>query len=490
MNTTRLHVQDQTVIDDRHFSTPSEKMRARYYGSDQEPVSDEVSTKSILLIGANVSYRMMMRHFLEREKYRVLDTGWGLHAVELLHSSISGVLIDVVTKDGQFEMICREIRERCPDLPILVLDEPTNDVEHRRTICRHATLYLTKPCDRQQLLNSLSFAVGNFQMIGENKKLRQLLGQPLLYDSLIGGSLIAQTLKKQIEAFGRLDNTVLIMGERGTGKNVIAQLIHSSSNRALEPFVVVSCDSVPPDVMDADLCGIVSQENGQAITERVGRLEMISHGTLVLDRIECLSSTQQERLFELLLERSFRPVGTTESRPNYTRVIATCRDSLAIACAQGRFREDLFYRLSSMTITATPLRNRPDDLPLLVQDILRRIALQKGTNQAILSQSALMKLKLHTWPGNIREQEDVLQRAVDSAKDTIVTENEIHFDPHLTIEGTMGLAGLSMMDIERRAIIETIHACNGNRAQSAQKLGISEKTIYNKIKQFKLRGIV
>lgn len=448
----------------------------------------------VLLVGANPATRSAMRHFLESEHFLVRESGWGDQIRSDLKKDVDFVLIDASSKNAHTDLMCKFIRDRDPHIPVLVMDDPGPDTERRRTIIRCGCSHLNKPCDRLQLLSIMNPSIRMRQFARENERLRELAGDPILPMSIPGTSLAAQTLTKQIEAFGRLDNTVLISGERGTGKNIIAQLVHQAGERAHKPFLVISCDAYPAEILEADLFGYMHHELGETPIERMGRLEQLSGGTLYLDRVEYLSPPVQAKLVAYLQERTFRPLGARELRTADTRIIASTRGGLAVACAQGRFREDLFFRLSSMSITAPPLRERAEDIQPLSREIVSHLARLFGTNQPILSANAIQKLRQHSWPGNISELETVLYRAMISARDTILSESDIAFDPggldHGSRDGSMGLAGLSMADIERRAIIETIHACGGNRAQSAQKLGISEKTIYNKIKQFKLRGIV
>ncbi len=455
---------------------------------------EEVSPDTVLLICGNASARTRMRHILETERFRVLEAGWEEQALSLIDRETSVVLIGSLAKSGRTDILCQSINERFPDLPIVVINELPEDPEFRRAIYRYAFSCLAKSCDRLQLVSSLSRAVQSCRCSRENQGFRETVGHPTLPIGMVGTSPSIQILNKQIEVSGRLDNTVLIRGERGTGKNIIAQLIHQSSARANAPFLVFSCNSLSGATLEADLFGYTRGLMNVSQPERIGRLELLSRGTVFLDQVECLSLPQQAKLLLFLQERTFHPLGAFETRRADTRIIASSRCGLETACAQGRFREDLFSRLGTTTITAPALRERPEDIPSLSQAIAARLAWLYGTNQPIVSSGAISKLKRHFWPGNIRELESVLQKAFETAKNSIIAEDDILLDPRSGKDDvgdvSLGLAGLTMVEIERQAIIETIRACGGNRALSAQKLGISEKTIYNKIKLFKLRGIV
>lgn len=451
-------------------------------------------TESVLLVSSDGSSRMAMRQFFEKEKIDVIETTGAETLQRMITPDVSVLLIDSALTDVSPELLCQQTAERFPDLPIIYMDEPSTDASRRARIARNVTYCVVKPCERSHLLSVIRQAMKTSRYARENRRLRQTIGSPVLPVPMVGVSATIQTLRKQIEAFARLDNTILITGERGTGKSTIAQQIHQSGPRAKYPFLVVSCGALPPEILEADLFGYLRGAIPGLSGDRPGRIELAHRGTIFLDHIEELSPSLQIRLFQFLQERATRRIGQTEPRPVDTRIIASTGSDLAIACVQGRFRDELYFRLNALTVAAPPLRDRTEDIPTLAREIMTRIARLTGRNLSILSTAAINKLRQYSWPFNIRELETVLQKAMETAPDTVITENDISFDTMIqdcrSPDGAMGLAGLTMAEIERRAIIETINACGGNRAQSARKLGVSEKTIYNKIKQFKLRGIV
>ena len=450
--------------------------------------------ETVLLVSSDGTSRMAMRQFFEMEKIEVIETSGAESLHRLVTPEISALLIDSALTDVSPELVCQQVQERYPDLPVIYMDEPTTDPARRSRIARSVMFCVVKPCERTHLLSVIRQALKISRFARENRYLRQTIGSPVLPVPMVGVSATIQTLRKQIEAFARLDNTILITGERGTGKSTIAQQIHQAGPRAKYPFLVVSCNSLPPEILEADLFGYMRGAIPGLAGDRPGRIELAHRGTIFLDHIEELSPSLQIRLFQFLQERSTRRLGQTESRHVDTRIIASTSGDLAIACVQGRFRDELYFRLNALTLNAPPLRDRTEDIPTLAREIMSRIARLTHRNLSILSTGAINKLRQYSWPYNIRELESVLQKAMETAPDTVISENDISFDTMIqdsrSPDGAMGLAGLTMAEIERRAIIETINACGGNRAQSARKLGVSEKTIYNKIKQFKLRGIV
>lgn len=480
MDDERLVETTSTML--RCESRPAERLRAC-------PPSE-----SVLLVSSDGSSRMAMRQFFEKEKIDVIESTGAESLQRMITPEVSVLLIDSALTDVSPELVCQQTAERFPDLPIIYMDEPTTDPQRRARIARSVAYCVVKPCERSHLLAVIHQAMKTSRHARENRRLRQTIGSPVLPVPMVGVSATIQTLRKQIEAFARLDNTILITGERGTGKSTIAQQIHQAGPRAKYPFLVISCGALPPEILEADLFGYMRGAIPGLAGDRPGRIELAHRGTIFLDHIEELSPSLQIRLFQFLQERATRRIGQSEPRPVDTRIIASTGSDLAIACVQGRFRDELYFRLNALTITAPPLRDRTEDIPTLSREIMTRIARLTGRNLSILSTAAINKLRQYSWPYNIRELETVLQKAMETAADTVITENDISFDTMIqdcrSPDGAMGLAGLTMAEIERRAIIETINACGGNRAQSARKLGVSEKTIYNKIKQFKLRGIV
>ncbi|MDD3586902.1 MAG: sigma-54 dependent transcriptional regulator [Thermoguttaceae bacterium] len=448
----------------------------------------------VLLVCNDSSSRATMLHFLEMENIHAVSYDSEANLAGKITPDIGVILIDSATRGSQAELLCRQLTENCPDIPLIYLDEPATEPDRRKRITAATYACIVKPCERQFLLQAIRQALRLSRYARENKYLRQTIGAPIFPTPMVGTSSTIQTLRKQIEAFAQLDNTILISGERGTGRSTIAQQIHQTGPRAKYPFLVVSCNSLPQDILEADLFGLAGSTSQGLSQDRPGRIELAHRGTVFLDHIESLSPSMQKRLFHFLQDKTTSRVGSSEARRIDTRVIASTSSDLAIACVQGRFRDELYFRLNALTLSAPPLRDRIEDIPALAREIMTRLARANHCNLSILSTAAMNKLRQYSWPYNIRELESVLQKAMETAPDTVISENDISFDTMIqdsrSPDGAMGLAGLTMAEIERRAIIETINACGGNRAQSARKLGVSEKTIYNKIKQFKLRGIV
>lgn len=475
------------------YSSPSENIRstAESYNARHNDKSS-ASPDSIMLLCNDVNSRVAMSRFFESENIHSFAIDVDSVFPESVPTDVAVFLVDSAGSPSGEQLIAR-LAERYPDVPVISLEEPSLEPERRRRIARMTYACIIKPCEKSFLLQTVRQAMKLSRYARENRYLRQTIGVPVLPVPMVGVSAVIATLRKQIEAFARLDNTILLTGEPGTGKSTIAQQIHQSGPRSRYPFLVVSCNAIPSDILEADLFGIARNANSDRGPERPGRMELAHRGTIFLDHVESLSASLQRRLFHFLQDRTVYRLGSNEPRRIDTRIIASTSSDLAIACVQGRFRDELYFRLNALTLNAPALRDRIEDIPSLSREIMSKIAKANNRNLSILSTSAMNKLRQYSWPYNIHELETVLQKAMATAPDTVITENDISFDTMIQdarTDGAMGLAGLTMAEIERRAIIETINACGGNRAQSARKLGVSEKTIYNKIKQFKLRGIV
>lgn len=452
---------------------------------------------TILLLCSDEQERTELKDILESEYYVVRCVDWN----KLSSSHLEDVSLILAVGDVGNPIIlscCRKLCDSVPANPIIFIDNANRSFGHRDVAMQYVTECLSKsPQYRELLLAALRHAMQIRRLTLEKAILQQHLGHPLFPVSITGPSVAAQTLRRQIEAFGKLDTTILITGDQGSGKNTVAQLVHQMSVRAKQPFLVIPCDSLPSHVLEAELFGWIKNSFEETTYQRFGKLQLFSEGTILLDNIECLSPFLQRKLLAFLQNQSPRlsaGVDAVSSGTSQVRIIASTRGHLPYVCAQKKFLEELFYLFRSMTIPVPPLRERGEDFPDLCNELLFRLSRQFGSNPPILSMSALQKLRHHNWPGNVHELEMVLYDAMSKAKNAVISESDIFFDPFSFAtdinDPNIGLAGLTMADIERRAIIETIVSCLGNRAKAAQKLGISEKTIYNKIKQFKLRGVI
>jgi len=402
-------------------------------------------------------------------------------------------LIDLNTCNMTLETLIPYLETYIPAVPAIFMDEPHNDSERRMYCVQRSFSYHLKPCNREELLHDILLGVKYSRTLRENVLLRNEFGIPTQQYEMFEPQTSLRPQNKQITAYAKLDGTVLITGERGVGKGMAAQKIHTESSRKHKPLIVVQCDSLPAASLDALIFGYTRGAFPEFPGERIGLLELAQGGTIYFDLISEMPIPVQQKLCRFLNDRQFRRNGSETSKTLDTRILAGSRIDPALACVQKTFLEELYYKLNSMVIHLPSLRDLTAEIPTFVKTLLYNYAKQNKTGLQMLSSGALSKLQHYSWPGNFREFQTVIYTACANAKDTVIAEHDITFDASqldIVNGGKFSMAGITMAELERRLIIETITACNGNRAESARRLGISEKTIYNKFKQYKLKGVV
>lgn len=309
------------------------------------------------------------------------------------------------------------------------------------------------------------------------------------------GPRAAGEMQRQVQRIAQTTLTTLLTGESGTGKSTIAKQIHSLGPRADEPFVVVNCASLPRELIEAELFGHARGAFTGAISDREGRIEAANGGTLLLDEIGDMPIELQPKLLTFLQDQTFQRIGSNQVMQADVRVIAATNQDLVELCRERRFREDLYFRLNVLSLHVAPLRDRREAVPELVQHVLVRIAEQVGEPVSALEPEALHALMHYDWPGNIRELENILQRACLFRRDEMIRLGDLTFDQFAAADESTGalpvprgftFAGKTLSEIEKIALVETLEACSGNKAKAARNLGISERSIYNKLKRYEL----
>ena len=305
---------------------------------------------------------------------------------------------------------------------------------------------------------------------------------------LIGSGPVIQTLRSQIERISGVASTVLITGESGSGKEVVARDIHSRAGNASEPFVAVNVGSLPENLVESELFGYEKGAFTGAEGRKPGLFELAGKGTLFLDEIGEMPASVQVKLLRVLQDRRIRRLGGTRDIPVESRIISATNRNLEELVREGRFREDLFYRLNVVRLIVPPLRARLEDIPLLGEYLVSALSKRMGVGKMKISGEALDKLSGYNFPGNVRELENLLERAMIYASNGIITPREIDLpcsgDANHAADTTVALS--SLKDLERKAIAGALKRWNGNRTRAAAELGISRRTIIYKIKEYAL----
>jgi two-component system response regulator PilR (NtrC family) len=436
---------------------------------------------------------------LRREGYDVVLAENGSAAVELLEREPIDLLIsDIKMPDMSGVDVLRAAKKADQGvLAIMITAFASTDtaVEAMRL---GACDYLSKPFDVDLLKMKVREKIDNRQLRQENVLLKRTLGLSHQFANIIGRSEAMLDVFKMIETVARTNSTILLTGESGTGKGLVAQAVHFHSLRRERPMVALNCGAMPETLLESELFGHMRGAFTGAESNKKGLLEVAEKGTIFLDEIGEMSPVMQVKLLRVLQERRFRRVGGLEELQADIRVIAATNQDLTKAVAEGRFREDLYYRINVIPIMLPPLRERREDIPLLAEHFLAKYAEQMGKSVTGISRAAMELLKQHEWPGNIRELENVIERAVAlEATPSILSESlppSIRMTtarPDVPSSEALPEAGFDLeahvKEIERGYIAQALQRAGGVQVKAAELLGMSFRSFRYYVKKYNLR---
>ena len=339
-----------------------------------------------------------------------------------------------------------------------------------------------RPLDRSKVRESLERALGiRSELEGELIEFPGEIEGSSVTCAIVGNSPALQEICKLIGQVGRVDVPVLITGESGTGKDLVAESIWKVSTRWEKPFVVINCAAIPETLLEAELFGYEKGAFTGAQEKKKGKFELANGGTLLLDEIGEIPTSIQAKLLRALQEKEIDRIGGREPIPVDVRIIATTNKDLYKECREGKFREDLYYRLSVFPLKIPPLRERKEDIPVLAMHFLKRFSLISGKTIEGFSEEAMQTLINRQWRGNVRELENVIQRAVFLCKGERITEKELLLEDEIQ---SISPANGRIENMERELILKTLKEVGGNKAKAARILGISVRTIRNKLKKY------
>jgi DNA-binding NtrC family response regulator len=441
-------------------------------------------TQTILIADDDAFLREFIAQTLEPIGHSCLEAEDGKDAIDKLEPDLGLVLLDLQMPHASGLEVLAVARRRCPDVPVMVISG-TGEVEDAVSALKHgATDYIAKPFVAEELLARVREILKRRALESENEDLRSAFSPGRQIDLIANSSRGSQMLDRAKKA-AQVDSTVLITGSSGTGKSALAQWIHQQGPRSDAPFVCVSCGAVPRELIESELFGHEKGAFTGADRPRIGRFESASTGTLFLDEVGELPIDMQPKLLNVLQDRSFTRVGSSDARGFHGRVIAATNKDLSIAVEEGEFREDLFYRLNVLHLEVPSLKNRQDDIPAIVIQKLRDITSRLGLGSMNLSNEAMNAMIKHEWPGNVRELENVLERAVVYAEVSTIDLDTLGLRSRPTAKSSkLSLVGYTLAEIERLAIVQMLLHVNGRRADAARMLGVSERTIYNRLREY------
>jgi DNA-binding NtrC family response regulator len=443
----------------------------------------------VLIVDDEKDLRELLASVLE-EYYEVAQAGTAAALRQTFAQDAPDViLLDVKLPDGYGLDLLPQIKKNWPDTEVIVLSghgTVTMAVEAGR---RGAYNFLTKPFENEKLLADVKCAVERKQQSEENVTLRRALETMSGANSPVFRSHAMQEVVRTVERVAPSDVPILITGESGTGKEVIADLVHSLSTRSKNKIIKVNCAALPRELIESELFGSVKGAFTGATSDREGLFRLAEGGTLLLDEISEMPIDTQSKLLRVLQDQEVRPVGGKTSYKTNCRILAATNRKPERAIKDGKLREDLFYRISAISVHLPPLRERRDDIMPLANSFLKKFSAQANRPIQGFKQDAIDRITGFEWPGNVRQLQNEIQRAVllcegaeIAAADLSVTAVKMTSDYSTSEESDTSFTLLE--GVERNVIIQTLKECNGNKLEAAKKLGIGRQTLYNKIKAY------
>jgi len=447
----------------------------------------------ILVVDDEESTTDSLKLNLVEEGYTVDTAGTGGQAIELFDQGGHHLAIcDLQLPDMDGLEVMRHMKDARPNTEVIVVTAHGTTPKAVEATKAGAFDFVDKPLDFEELALRVQNALKHRELVDENANLRRQMSTRSEYFNIIGSSKPMQTVYETIESVAKSDANVLIVGESGTGKELIANAIHYQSLRARKPFIKVNCAALPKELIESELFGHTKGAFTGAHADKEGLVQHAAGGSLMLDEIAEMPVELQPKLLRVLEERSYRKIGSEKTYAVDFRLISSSNRPPADAIRDGLLRDDLFYRISTITIHVPPLRDRSEDIQLLTEHFLHLYAQKYDRQIAGVSQAAYQRLFSHPWPGNVRELQNVIERAVLLAKGNRVEPVDLPFDNGSLPEGSSTGTGwdvppnMTLEDIERLVIEKTLQRTGGNKQAAANLLGIYRPRLYSKIRKYNI----
>ena len=447
----------------------------------------------VLVVDDDESLRRVVEYNLGEEGYRVLtapDGAAGLRAFQ--DASVDLVVSDVRMPDMDGLELLTRIKTIQPEVPVIMLTAHGTINSAVEAMKLGAFDYLTKPFNRDQLKAAVRKALEIAALTTENRQLRQVVAERFSFASMIAGSRAMRAVTETAARVAQGDTTVLLEGESGTGKELLAKAIHFHSPRKRGPFVTINCGAIPEQLLESELFGHRRGSFTGAVADKKGKFEVAHGGTIFLDEIGELPSLLQVKILRVLQEREIDKVGEARSIKVDVRVIAATNRDLEKMIADASFRDDLYYRLAVVSIRVPPLRERTDDIPFLVDHFLTKHAERLGRTRPTVDKTVYSAFNLYGWPGNIRELENVIERALVLDKDGVLALDDLperlSTREHRIAKLRMEIPddGISLEDVERELIVAALEKHNWNQTRAAAFLNITRSTLLYRMQKFGL----
>ena len=455
--------------------------------------------KKLLVVDDDPNILKFVKYNLEKDGYKILTVQTGeecLDKVELEHIDL--VLLDMKLPGMDGIETFRQIKRLGYKFPVIMITAYGTVEKAVEAMKLGVYDFLSKPLNLEELKVSVRNALAAQALKEEVNILRSQLKERYAFANIIGNSKKMQEVYRMIDRVIQSDVNVLIQGESGTGKELVARAIHFNGPRKDGPFIDVSCAAIPEALLESELFGHEKGAFTDAVSKRIGKIERANGGTLFLDEIGEMSLSTQAKMLRVLEERTFEPLGSTRKVKVNIRIISATNKDLEAEAKQGKFREDLYYRIAVFPIYLPPLRDRKEDIPLLVAHFLKKFCKQANKEVKKVTQEAIEALMLYDWPGNVRELENVIQRAIVLTEATTIDVNQLP----VAIQNALHKATsaqyartaqnlktskiISLEEAEKRALAHALEASEGNISKAAKELKIGRATLYRKARKYGL----
>ncbi|MGH7987702.1 MAG: sigma-54-dependent transcriptional regulator [Candidatus Binataceae bacterium] len=445
---------------------------------------------TVLVVDDETEMVRAICELLQGAGYRALSANSGVEALELVKREPPDLLIsDLRMAEMTGHQLQIELRQSAPDLPVVIITGFGSIESAVESMKLGARDFITKPFGNQELLRAVSRVLENRKLRQEVSQLRAELARSYGLPNIIAADAKMTALLEMVEQVADTPATVLIMGESGTGKDLLARAIHFSSSRSQGPFVPINCAAIPENLIESELFGYAKGAFTDARQAKIGLFVAARGGTLFLDEIGEMPLALQTRLLRVLEDKKVRPLGATEEIAVDVRIVAATNSDLDKAIEQGRFRSDLYYRLATVTLSVPPLRERPTDIPLLIKHFLSKASAEAARPVPLIDEDAMALMLRYPWPGNARELQNAIQRGVILSRNGTIGIKEL--PPKvagLELSSAKMLSEavdkrMSLDQLEQDYVRAVLDSVNGNKTEAASILRIDRKTLYRKLEE-------
>jgi DNA-binding NtrC family response regulator len=445
-----------------------------------------MSRNKVLVVDDESAVRFGIRDFLEQHGYEIEEAESCKDAQHIFRTSRPDIVIaDYMMPDGTALDLLPRLKEIDSGIPLLVLTAHGSIDLAVRAIKEGAEQFLTKPLELPTLLIILQRLLQkqrnhHKQLASKSRQVRQAT------DPFIGTSAAIRALREQAHRILSTESPVLILGETGSGKGVLARWLHDNSPRAEEAFVDLNCAGLSRELLETELFGHEKGAFTSATASKQGLFEVAHRGTIFLDEVGDVDLQIQPKLLKVLEEKRFRRVGDVRDRQVDVRLIAATHQDMGQLVRERRFRDDLYFRISTIPLPFPALRERIEDIPTMAQYLLDKVSADLGRGELLLDENCIQALKAYSWPGNIRELRNVIERAVLLSDQKTITINDIHFDGHTQVGSPFLDSRLTLLELEKQHIERVLQEERGRVEKAAKRLGIPRSSLYQKIKKHQI----